>query len=440
MTTPSTVPPSPPAARRKAIVAANFGTFVEFFDFGVYGIFATVLAKEFFPNQDGLAGLLATFAVFTVSYVFRPIGALLFGHLGDRLGRTRILALVILMMSGATFLMGLVPSYATIGVLAPLLMVVLRAVQGMSTGGEWGGSASFLAEYAPAGKRGFVCGLNFVSVLLGTLLGLAMGAVLSLSLSPAALSAWGWRLPFLLALPLGLIGLYMRLKLDETPEFRAVKETGTVAESPLLAITREHRNAVLAAVGITVFVTASTFTLLFMAAYLPQVRGLKFLSTVSAVGLGFGTAVVVVLASSTASDRFGRRPVMIAGALYALVFTYPAFLLVQGGYAAVLLGLALLGSIVGFFGGPFPAAQAELFPTRVRYSGLSVGYGVASSIFGGLTPVLLTLLLQRTGSPLAPAFYGLAAAVVSGATAYLIKESRTAESDEPGQESAAAAR
>lgn len=408
--------------RRRAVVAAAAGNFVEWFDFAIYAVFATVIARLFFPSADPLAALLATFAVFGVSYVFRPIGAVVFGHVGDRRGRRDTLARVIVIMSLATFAIGLTPPYATVGVAAPLILVAARAVQGFSAGGEWGGAATFLAEYAPPGRRGLYCGFALFTTMLGILAGVLLGALLTVGLPAESLGSWGWRIPFLLALPLGLVGLYLRLRLDDTPRFRAIQERDALQRAPLGETLRSHRAELAAVVGATVLAASGAYLLLFLSSYSVQILKLGFLAALTANALAFAASAAAILATAALSDRVGRKPVLTWSAVAVLVITVPAFLLLQEGYASVLVAHLVLGAAIGAFTGPLSAAITELFPTRVRYSGLSLGFSLATSVFGGTTPLALTWLLQRTGDPLSPAYFFVAIAALSLVTVLLMRE------------------
>jgi len=409
---------------RRAIVAACAGTFVEFFDFTTYGVFAAVIAAQFFPNQSGLTALLATFAVFGVSYLLRPLGAIVFGHYGDKLGRRNVLAISIITMSGSTFLIGAVPVYAQIGLAAPIILVILRSLQGFSAGGEWGGATTFLAEYAPQGRRGFLCGLNIFATVLGVLFGVVLGGTLSLVMSPDALHAWGWRIPFLLALPLGLVGLYFRRKLDETPEFKRARATDSVDKTPLRTAVRQYRRQLLVVVGLTALGTSGMYLLLFMPTYMSKVLHYTFSESLIAVGAAFGACACTILVASAASDRMGRRMVMLVGSVLSVVTVVPAFWLVQQSFTSALSGSIALGAAIGVFCGPFPAAIAELFPTAIRFSGLSLGYGVATSVFGGMTPLAVTFLLERTHNAMAPAYFFVVAAIITLTATIFYKESR----------------
>ena len=391
-------------ARRRALVAGCIGNLVEWYDFALYSAFATTIAAIFFPGIDPVTSLFAVFAVFGVAFLARPAGALVFAHYGDRLGRRRALAAGILLMALATAGIGLLPGYSSIGWLAPFLLVLLRAGQGISVGGEYGGSAALVVEYAPTDRRGWYGGWQWATVGLGFACGIAATVILSAVLPGSALRSWGWRLAFLLALPLGLIGLYIRLRLEETPGFRAVQRLGAVSRIPLAETLRTARRQVIVGFGVVAAVT-TTFNIffVFLPSYLATTGRVPLPRALPAALVGLVVASTVAPGFGRISDRVGRRPVLIAGALALLLLTLPAFSLIQRGKTGgLLVAYSLMGLALGTLA--LSSFLAELFPTRLRYSGLSLTYGLASALFGGTAPALATLLV-RTGGALLPAWY-----------------------------------
>ncbi len=410
------------AARRKAVVAATIGNFVEWYDFIVYGYFATVIGAQFFPSDDPLASIMSAFAVFGVSFVVRPLGALVVDSYGDRMGRRGTLAVVVLLMTGATFLIGVAPTYAQVGVLAPIILAFARALQGFSAGGEFGGATSFMIEYAPEGKRGLYGSWQAFTQGVAAGVGVTLGVVLSSALPEEAFNAWGWRIPFLVALPFGLIGLYLRLRLEDTPHFRAVRETREVEAAPLRETVRFHGADILKVVGTIVFGTALTYLLIYLPTYSETVLGLSRSQALTANLIGILALLIVCPTSAVLSERIGRKPFLVYPALGTAVLALPIFWLLQGPLPAVVLAHVGVGVLLGLFGGSYPAAFSELFPTNVRYSSLSLGYSASVSIFGGTAPLIFTYLLQRTENPVSPAFYILAAGLVSFFAALTIAE------------------
>ncbi|WP_288505208.1 MFS transporter [uncultured Pseudomonas sp.] len=382
-----------PATLRKVISAASIGNFVEWFDFALYGFLATLLAAHFFPSGDATAGLLKTFAVFAVAFAFRPLGGIVFGLLGDRIGRKRTLALTILIMAGATALIGILPSYATIGIWAPILLTLIRCAQGFSAGGEYAGACAYVMEHSPRDRRGRYG--SFVPV--STFLAFASAALtawgLERLLGAAAMADWGWRIPFLAAAPLGLIGLYLRLKLDETPAFQALEADHEVSHSPL---------------GAFISLTALSFYMFttYFSTYLQLAGGFDRAAAlaISLITLFAAAAACPVLGRVT--DRIGRRMTTVLASLVLAVGVYPALLLASSGqFGSALLGSLLLGAGAVLCNVVTAPLLSEVFPTRTRYTAGAITYNLAYTIFGGTAPLMATWLIGATGSNLSPALY-----------------------------------
>lgn len=411
------------ATRRKAVLAASVGNFIEWFEYTLFGFFAAAIATTFFPS--GSASLIATFAVFGVSFVVRPLGALTFGHLGDKVGRRGVLAVVIVSMSAATFLIGALPSYDAIGVLAPALLLGARVVQGFSAGGEFGGATAFMIEYAPQGRRAFYGSWQFFTQFLAALLSSALGTALSAGMSEQALTNWGWRIPFLLTLPLGLVGLYLRLRLDETPQFKAVEHGGNAGRAPLLVAVREHWRTVLLVIGLIVSGTTGTYMIeAFFPAYLVKKVGLPQQQVFTAMLISLSVLVVLIPLWGLLADRIGRcRPLLIASPLGLVVLAVPIYwLLLHATFVTTVVAYVLLTVVLSPATGALATVMSDLFPTQVRYSGLSLAYSTSVSLFGGFTPLVLTSLVGMTGSQLAPGFYLAGTAVLSLVAAVLVRE------------------
>lgn len=412
-----------PETQRKVLAAAAAGNMVEWYDFAVYGYVATALAANFFPSADKTASLLATLATFAVAFVMRPVGAMLFGSLGDRLGRRTILSLVISLMAVSTFVMGILPTYATAGVVAPIMLVVVRCLQGLSAGGEYGGATTLVAEYSPR-RRAFFLSFLSVSTVLSFVLSALVVAAVSALVSPAAFEGWAWRIPFWLALPIGAIGLYIRLRVEDTPAFLAVAEAGTVERAPLVNTLRTHWRRILTVAS---FVACNALGFYFLATYLPtflQVEG-----GLSRTAASVSNAVAMLLIAATVSlfgiigDRFGRKPLMALTAVMFFVIAVPSLLLVSAG----VVFLAACGQLL------FALAQAssqaataplitEAFPTRVRYTASGVSYNLAYMVVGGTGPLVATALVAATGTKIAPAFYVMAIAVLAFVASRLLRE------------------
>ena len=408
----------------KAVRGAAIGNAVEWFDFAIYGFLATYIAEKFFPPGDETAALLNTFAVFAAAFFMRPLGGFFFGPLGDRIGRQRVLAVVILVMSASTFAIGLVPSYETIGVFAPILLLLLRCLQGFSAGGEYGSGACFLAEYASDRHRGFVVSFLVWSVVVGFLLGSVTVTALEALLSEAAMDAYGWRIPFLIAGLLGAVGLYIRTRLGDTPEFTALREEGEVSSSPLKEAFTHAWRPILQIIGLVVIHNVGFYVVFtFLPSYFTKT--LEFTKTDSFVSITVASLVAIALIPplGALSDRVGRKPLLIAGSILFAVFTYPLFLLLtSGSLAAAITAHAALAAIESVFASTALAAGAELFATRVRSSGYSIGYNISVAIFGGTAPYVATWLVARTGNDIAPAYYVIGAAVVTLLTVLTMAE------------------
>lgn len=414
---PSAAPPATgPAHRavppRRALLAGAAGNFVEWYEFGVYGCFATVIAERFFTpgtaGADPAAPLLAAYASFAVAFFFRPVGALLFGRLADRAGRRRALVLVIALMTLATTLIGLLPDRATAGAAAPWLLVLLRAVQGLCAGGEFGGAVALMTEHAPPGRRGRYGAWQSFTVALGLLAGAAAAALTASLLSPAALSGWGWRIPFLLALPFGLTALGLRTALPE-PRTRTSAPDAVPAPDPAPAPGIGTVRAVVLGVGRIMGWSAAGYTfLVVLPSYLQATLGASFreaLIATTLANLGFAASI---LPAGRLSDRVGRRPVMLAGALAVALCALPLLHLLRDPDAAAPTKAAALlaaGATVGLLAGPGPAMLAEMFPSSVRCTGLGLAYALANAVFSGCAGLIVTALTAATGDPDVPAYY-----------------------------------
>lgn len=413
-----------PAAVRQAVRGAAIGNTVEWFDFAIYGFLATYIADKFFPSGDETAALLSTFAVFAAAFFMRPLGGFFFGPLGDRIGRQRVLAIVILLMSASTLAIGLVPSYDSIGVLAPILLLVLRCLQGFSAGGEYGSGACFLAEYAPNRHRGFVVSFLVWSVVVGFLAGAVTVTALETWLSETAMDSYGWRIPFMIAGLLGVVGLYIRLKLGDTPEFQSLRESGEVSESPLREAVTTSWRPILQIIGLVVIHNVGFYIVYtFLPSYFTETLEFSKVDAFWSITIASLVGIVAIPPLGALSDRIGRKPLLITGAVAFAVAAYPLFLLLNtGSLAAAIAAHAGLAAIESVFVSASLAAGAELFATRVRSSGYSIGYNVSVALFGGTAPYVATWLVSRTGNDIAPAYYLIAAAIVSLLTVLTMRE------------------
>jgi MFS transporter, MHS family, proline/betaine transporter len=398
------------ATLTRVIVAASLGNAIEWFDFLVYGYFAVTIAKVFFPSGNETASLLAALGTFGVSYLVRPIGAIVIGAYTDRAGRKAGLTLSILFMVIGTTMTALMPGYATIGVAAPILILVARLLQGFSVGGEFGSAVTFLAEQT-ASRKGFVASWQWASTGITGVLASGFGIVLTSALSPEQLVDWGWRIPFLFGILVGPVGLYIRRRLDETPEYVEIKPTRT----PVRDVVRDNPIELLLAIGVSAISNSSAYIILYIPTYamkelhLPQTTG--FIATL--VG-----AMVLGVASPFAghfSDKFGRNGIMAGMACLFLLTMYPVFYLMVAwpSLATAIFAAGWLSLVKAGYSGVLPSQLAELFPTRTRGVGVSLSFACAVTVFGGFTPFIATWLISLTGNSLSPSFYMMFTAALS---------------------------
>ncbi|OHV09352.1 MFS transporter [Kushneria phosphatilytica] len=407
---------------RKAVVAAAFGNVLEWYDFAVYGFLATTIGHHFFPSDSEAAALMATFAVFGVGFVVRPLGGIVIGWVADRRGRKQALLLTLFSMAVSTTAIGLIPSAATIGLWAPVLLLLARLVQGFSTGGEWGGSTAFMVEWAPGHRRGFFGSFQQSSVALGLLLGSGVIALLGSLLSDAVMSDWGWRIPFLMGAILGPVGLYIRRDIDETPAYEAARaEQHDVTEE---GAGQSMQRAARAFAFTTLWTVAYYVMLAYMPTFLQQHAGLTGTQSLWSNTIGLCVLVVAAPLMGALSDRWGRRTLLLSSCVAFFLLAWPLFVWVTG---ARTLGLAivvqcLFAVMIAMFSGPGPAAIAEMFPTRSRSLWMSTGYSLAVAVFGGFAPLIATVLIEQTGLVTSPTWYLMAAAVISGSVIFAMPE------------------
>ncbi len=424
-----------PTSIRRVVVASFIGTTIEWYDFFIYGTAAAlVFPALFFPEFSPLAGTLASFATFAVGFLARPLGGVIFGHYGDKIGRKAMLVTTLLIMGAATFLVGLLPTYQSIGVLAPILLVLLRLIQGLGLGGEWGGAVLMAVEHSPADKRGLNGSWPQMGVPAGLVLGTGVFAAVS-AISGDAFATWGWRIPFLLSIFLIGVGLFIRLNIYESPAFSRVRESHTEARMPIVDVLRIYPKNVLLGVGSRIGID--------VAFYILAVFSLSYLTTNLGVSRGVGLIAVSIAALievftipllASLSDRVGRKPLLIGGAALLGVWTFPFFYLLDTRsptliILATVVGLAIAHAAVY---GTQASFYAELFGTRVRYSGASLSYQLAGIFGGALAPIIATALLAAGGTNLV-GLYTAALCALSVVCYYLAAETyrRDIYADEP---------
>lgn len=392
---------------RRVITAAAVGNFIEWYDFAVYGFLATTLAAQFFPSDNPTSALLETFAVFAVAFALRPLGGIFFGRLGDRIGRRSTLSLTVILISGSTAAIGLMPTYSSIGVVAPLMLVIARCVQGFSAGGEYAGACAYVIEHAPRNRRASVS--SFIPVSTFWSFAFAAGFTFGLShlLGPEAMSHWGWRIPFLLALPLGLFGFYLRYRLDESPMFEMAEHDRELVASPLKETFKHHWRTIVLLAGFIAATALSFYTFTtYMSTFMQVVGGLSQPSALlsSCICLIFAGALCPI--AGRLSDRIGRRATTRIACLALIVAVFPAFIMAGTGVLWIsAVGQMLLGVGAVLTGIVTAVLMSELFPTRVRYTASASSYNLAYTLFGGSAPFISTLLISATGNELAPAAY-----------------------------------
>ena len=411
----ATAPHAKPASIRRIALASFAGTTIEWYDFFLYGTAAAlVFNKVFFPTFDPLTGTLAAYGTYAVGFIARPLGGAVIGHYGDRIGRKSMLVLTLVLMGAATFLIGLLPTYDQIGLWAAVALVALRLIQGFGVGGEWGGAVLMAVEHAPEGSRGFYGSWPQIGVPAGLLLSTGVFSLFA-SLPQDQFLSWGWRVPFLLSIVLVGIGLYIRLSILETPAFEKLKESRREARQPTLEVLRHYPKQVLLAMGARVAENGSFYIYsVFSLTYATQYAGVDRNVVLNSILIASACDAVAIPLYGALSDRVGRRPVYLFGAIMTAVFAFPFFWLIGTGQPRMVL-LAMLGAFLlshGAMYAPQAAFLSEMFGTRVRYSGASLGSQLASVLAGGLAPLIATALMANYGRN-AVAFYLIAMAAVT---------------------------
>jgi MHS family proline/betaine transporter-like MFS transporter len=416
---------------RKATIAGTMGSFVEWYDYGIYGLLTTYLAINVMGSKD-VGSLLLTNVGFLVSFLARPFGSVICGYLGDKMGRKSLLSTLLLLISGATACIGLIPSHAAIGVAAPVLLILLRILQGFSAGGEVAGAMSFVGEYAPNRTRNFAMSFIAVGSFVALLFGSLLSTVLITVLGDATMESWAWRIPFLVAVPLGYVGYYIRSKMEDTPHFSALRERNIVEKNPLRAVLTSRKH--LQAIALTIFLPAVNgpgYYLLF--AYMPTYlktslgAGHNFTSVQALLVTAVGLVAIIISIPLMArlSDRIGRKPVLIISALAMAIVSYPMFAFITTGQ----MGLAMAGAVVmavSFSGhaAVVHTVLTELFPTTVRYSAYSIGFSISTILFGGSAPLVMTELIKATGNSMIPAWASIITSLITLATIFFLKETK----------------
>ena len=425
--------------RRRVIISSTIGNALEWFDFTVYGLFATVVAAQYFPGSDPSTALLKAFATFGIAFAARPLGGLVFGLYADRHGRKRALVVMITMMAIGTGLIGFVPNHAAIGVVAPLLLVVARLIQGFSAGGEFGSASAMLIEFAPPGRRGFFGAFQMVSQLAAGVLGVVIALALKSALSPEDFAHWGWRVPFVLGILIGPIGYYLRAKVDESPEFRdylaaRAADTTPRRRTTLGELFANHPRELIASFCLIAAGTAANYV---GSVFMPNFAATELKLPISAAYTGLLVVnlvnVALVLAFGALSDRVGRKTLIVpALVVYCVLYYVLMRQLVAAPTVAHLWQLQASGLLLGVLAGPMPAFMTEIFPVGVRSTGASLMYNLAVMLFGGLAPFFSEGLIKLTGDRAAPVYYIFFAAAVGVAGLAFFRERRPQAAVPPG--------
>jgi MHS family proline/betaine transporter-like MFS transporter len=403
---------------RPIVLAGAVGNVVEWYDFALYGYFAPLIGALFFPATDPIARLLAAFGVFAVGYLMRPVGSVLFGYVGDRLGRRRMLVMSVLLMAIPSALVGLLPTYRDVGLLAPVLLIALRMFQGLSAGGEYTGSAIFLIEHAAPGRRALTGSAILVGGGAGFLAAAGLGTALTGALSHAALEAWGWRVPFLLGLVSAAIALYLRMRAEETPLFAALARQGDLAANPLADMLGPQRRAALLTVGLATFQAVGFYLpWVFLPNWMQGVREVPAVVALTLTTINMAWTIAVLPVAGALCDALGRRAMLIGASTATVLLALPAFLLMTGAPPRALwpyaVGQGLLMLLSTVYNASLLTTLVELFPTRSRATAMSVSYSLAAGVFGGTTPLVCTWLVRETHAPAAPAIYLMLAALLA---------------------------
>lgn len=404
-------------SHKRALLAGSVGNFIEWYEFAIYGFLATIIAQNFFSysgEESQITAILLTYASFAIAFFFRPLGALIFGRIGDKLGRKPTLIFVLVMMTLVTTAIGFIPTYATIGVAAPIIITLLRIFQGLFAGGEYGGAVSLMTESAPKGKRGLFGAWQSFTVALGLLAGVGVVSLLSFLMSTESLHDWGWRIPFWLALPMGLLALWLRYNMEETPSFVSAKQK---EQSETNAAKVDIFKAIFLGIGRLMAWSAAGYAyLVIMPTYLQSSLHTDFntallIAVISNVGFA-----VTILPAGMLSDKIGRRNIMVLATILLLVFSLPLLKILQSESSTLLIKAVVVfiaGGIVGLLAGPGPAMLAEMFPTKVRYTGLGLAYSLSNAVFSGCAGLIITGLIKQTGNLDIPAWYVMATALIS---------------------------
>lgn len=419
---------------KRVLIASLVGSSIEWFDYFLYGTVAALVFNElFFHADDPAVGLLLAYASFALAFFIRPIGGIVFSHIGDRIGRKKTLVLTLSLMGGATILMGLLPTYASIGTMAPVLLILLRLIQGLGLGGEWGGALLLAVEYAPKEKRGFFGSIPQMGVTIGMLLGTLALSLMSL-LPEDAFMTWGWRVPFILSAFLVFFGLWIRKGIDETPSFKAAQEKGEIAKLPFVETMRTHWKEVLIAIGGKVVETAPFYIFsTFIVSYATANLGFSRTVTLNAVTIATVVTTLLIPVMGRFSDKVGRKPLYVGGTVLMILYAFPYFWLLHQNSKVLLIVATIVG--LGIIWAPITAVLgtmfSEIFKSNVRYTGISLGYQIGAAVAGGTAPLVATALLNAYNNSYVPvALYIIFTSLISLIAIATVRDRKDEELDE----------
>lgn len=405
---------NPVRQRRRAFIGAISGHLIEWYDYGVYGFLAVYIGQAFFVSDDPTTSLLSSFAAFALSFFMRPLGGLFFGPLADKVGRRKTLITVLAMMAGSTCVLGFLPTYASVGIAAPVLLILIRCLQGFSAGGEIGTITSFISEYAGPGRRGYSTCWLMVTAVLGLLLGGAVANGMTWTLGADVMQAGGWRVPFLIAGPMGLISMYIRLKLEDSPEFLALQQAGETSKAPLREVWQWKRAIALVFFIITLHSSIFYLVLTFASTYMSRILKFDSGTTLLYVFIASLSAAVVMPLGGAFTDRYGRKPFLMVVGVLATLAMYWFFKAAPTATAtSFLFPLMAVAILFGLYASSTYATMSELLPTRIRSTGIAVAYNIPVAVFGGSAPLISTWLIQHTGDISSPWYFYIGTGVVS---------------------------
>lgn len=408
-----------PRSDWRVILLASLGGALEFYDFVIYSQFAQYIGRAFFPNDDPLISLVVSFSVFAVGYFARPVGGIFFSHMGDRIGRRRVLIITILLMSGATTAIGLLPTYAQWGVTASILLVVLRMIQGFCLGGELPGAIAYVVETAPR-RSGFSVGIIFFCVNSGVFLAALLNLAVHKTLSVEAIGAWGWRIGFLVGGALGVVSFFLRLSLEESREFSRIRKVAGASAVPFAELMRTYPMAVVVGTGILT-VTAGFNGLLFaMPAFLPQTMGYEAVTAIQAQNVCLAISSFGLLGVAWLSDHVSRKAIVLTGTVLLMTLSWPFFKAAQDHSMNLITMFVLVGIVASFCNGTVIGIAADLFPTRIRFTGVAMSFNLSFTFFSGLAPVVAALLARNTGVAATAAYYMIGCAFISFIAAFVM--------------------